>query len=96
MHNMIEEAGEKKFSEKQILDWIIQIGLALYYMHERRVLHRDVKTQNIFLKNGQALLGDLGVAKVLEETVDLARTNIGTPYYMSPEQYRQKPYSYKS
>ena len=48
------------------MDWIVHIGLALYYMHERRVLHRDVKTQNIFLKNGQALLGDLGVAKVLE------------------------------
>lgn len=65
MHNLIEEAGGKKFPEKQILDWIVQIGLAIHYMHERRILHRDVKTQNVFLTNGRALLGDLGVAKVL-------------------------------
>ena len=42
------------------------------------------------------MLGDFGVSKVLDQAADLARTNIGTPYYMSPEQYRQKPYSYKS
>jgi serine/threonine protein kinase len=41
-------------------------------------------------------LGDFGIAKVLDETIDLASTNIGTPYYMSPEQYKHKPYSYKS
>lgn len=41
------------------------------------------------------MLGDFGVSKVLDQAADLARTNIGTPYYMSPEQYRQKPYSYK-
>jgi non-specific serine/threonine protein kinase/NIMA (never in mitosis gene a)-related kinase len=42
------------------------------------------------------MLGDFGVSKVLDQAADLAMTHIGTPYYMSPEQYRQKPYSYKS
>lgn len=42
------------------------------------------------------MLGDFGVSKVLDQAADLTSTNIGTPYYMSPEQYRQKPYSYKS
>lgn len=42
------------------------------------------------------MLGDFGVSKVLDQAADLTCTNIGTPYYMSPEQYRQKPYSYKS
>ena len=42
------------------------------------------------------MLGDSGVSKVLDQAADLAMTHIGTPYYMSPEQYRQKPYSYKS
>jgi serine/threonine protein kinase len=41
-------------------------------------------------------LGDFGISKVLDEKVDLASTSIGTPYYMSPEQYKHKPYSYKS
>jgi non-specific serine/threonine protein kinase/NIMA (never in mitosis gene a)-related kinase len=96
MHNLIEEAEGKKFEEKKVLDWIVQIALSIFYLHERKILHRDIKTQNIFLTNGKVVLGDFGVSKVLDEATDLARTNIGTPYYMSPEQYRQKPYSYKS
>lgn len=48
------------------------------------MLHRDIKTQNIFLTNGKVMLGDFGVSKVLDQAVDLAVTNIGTPYYMSP------------
>ena len=96
MHNLIEEAEGKKFPEKQVIDWVIQLALSIFYLHERRILHRDIKTQNIFLTNGRIMLGDFGVSKVLDQAADLARTNIGTPYYMSPEQYRQKPYSYKS
>ena len=48
------------------------------------MLHRDIKTQNIFLTDGKLMLGDFGVSKVLDHAVDLAITNIGTPYYMSP------------
>ena len=43
------------------------MALGLHYMHEQRVLHRDLKTQNIFmLGNGRLVLGDLGISKVLE------------------------------
>ena len=70
--------------------------LAIYYMHERRILHRDLKTQNIFLTNGKVKLGDFGISKVLDSTVQLTSTVIGTPYYMSPEQFKYKPYSYKT
>ena len=96
MHNLIEEAEGKKFEEKKIVEWVVQLALSIFYLHERRVLHRDIKTQNIFLTNGKIMLGDFGVSKVLDQAADLAITNIGTPYYMSPEQYRQRPYSYKS
>jgi len=41
-------------------------------------------------------LGDFGIAKVLDSTRDFANTCIGTPYYMSPELFKYKPYSYKS
>ena len=61
------------------------------------MLHRDLKSQNIFLLgNGRLVLGDLGISKVLDGTMDFAQTCIGTPYYMSPEIFKNKPYSYKS
>jgi serine/threonine protein kinase len=65
--------------------------LGLHYMHSMRILHRDLKTQNIFLLgNGRLVLGDLGISKVLEGTADFAETLIGTPYYMSPEIFQNK------
>jgi serine/threonine protein kinase len=72
------------------------MAMALYYLHEKKILHRDLKTQNIFLKHGRVRLGDFGIAKILDSTRELANTCIGTPYYMSPELFKQKPYSYKS
>ena len=78
------------------MDWAAQIALAIFYMHDKRILHRDLKTPNIFILDDKVKLGDFGISKVLDEKVDLASTSIGTPYYMSPEQYKHKPYSYKS
>uniref|UniRef100_A0A669B3R2 non-specific serine/threonine protein kinase n=1 Tax=Oreochromis niloticus TaxID=8128 RepID=A0A669B3R2_ORENI len=85
------------FSEEQILDWLVQICLALKHVHDRKILHRDIKSQNIFLtKDGTVQLGDFGIARVLNSTVELARTCIGTPYYLSPEICENKPYNNKS
>ncbi|XP_019377313.1 PREDICTED: serine/threonine-protein kinase Nek1 isoform X5 [Gavialis gangeticus] len=85
------------FSEDQIMDWFVQICLALKHVHERKILHRDIKSQNIFLtKDGTIQLGDFGIARVLNSTVELARTCIGTPYYLSPEICQNKPYNNKS
>uniref|UniRef100_A0A672Y2L8 non-specific serine/threonine protein kinase n=1 Tax=Sphaeramia orbicularis TaxID=375764 RepID=A0A672Y2L8_9TELE len=85
------------FSEEQILNWFVQICLALKHIHDRKILHRDIKSQNIFLtKDGTVQLGDFGIARVLNSTVELARTCIGTPYYLSPEICENKPYNNKS
>ncbi|XP_065592369.1 serine/threonine-protein kinase Nek1 isoform X6 [Cyrtonyx montezumae] len=85
------------FSEDQILDWFVQICLALKHIHDRKILHRDIKSQNIFLtKDGTIQLGDFGIARVLSSTVELARTCIGTPYYLSPEICQNRPYNNKS
>ncbi|XP_057563563.1 serine/threonine-protein kinase Nek5 [Hippopotamus amphibius kiboko] len=86
------------FSEDQILSWFVQISLGLKHIHDRKILHRDIKTQNIFLsKNGMvAKLGDFGIARVLNNTMELARTCVGTPYYLSPEICQNKPYNNKT
>nr|XP_012999459.1 serine/threonine-protein kinase Nek4 isoform X2 [Cavia porcellus] len=67
------------------------------YLHEKHILHRDLKTQNVFLTRTNIIkVGDLGIARVLESHCDMASTLIGTPYYMSPELFSNKPYNYKS
>ena len=59
-------------------------------------MHRDLKGQNIFMtSSGKVKIGDLGVSKVMESTMR-AKTQIGTPYYMSPELVKGLPYTFKS
>jgi NIMA (never in mitosis gene a)-related kinase len=59
--------------------------MALKYVHEKKILHRDLKTQNVFLASSRpgalpmVKLGDFGIAKVLEASGKLAVTQIGTP-----------------
>ncbi|XP_053174978.1 interferon-induced very large GTPase 1-like isoform X1 [Scomber japonicus] len=93
----IKSQKGKLFSEQQILDWFVQICLALKHIHDRKILHRDIKPENIFLtKDGTVQLGDFGVARVLNRTGELATTHIGTPLYISPEICENKPYNNKS
>ncbi|XP_039391208.1 serine/threonine-protein kinase Nek5 [Mauremys reevesii] len=86
------------FNEDQILAWFVQISLGLKHIHDRKVLHRDIKAQNIFLSNNGmvAKLGDFGIARMLNNTMELARTCVGTPYYLSPEICENRPYNNKT
>jgi NIMA (never in mitosis gene a)-related kinase len=62
------------------------ISLGIMNMHSKNILHRDIKTQNIFLTKDDVIkLGDFGIAKALGTHVDFAKTFLGTPYFMSPE-----------
>jgi len=93
----IEKQNKKLFTEEEILHDFIQIALAIKYIHDRKILHRDLKGENIFLmKNGQVKLGDFGIARVLENSFQLCQTQIGTPYYLSPEICEGKPYNSKT
>ncbi|ESO08953.1 hypothetical protein HELRODRAFT_150398, partial [Helobdella robusta] len=97
LHNKIVAQKGVLFSQNQILDWFIQLCLAVKHIHDQKILHRDIKSQNIFLtKQGVIKLGDFGIAKLLNSTSELARTCIGTPYYLSPEIVENKPYNNKS
>ncbi|XP_071086198.1 serine/threonine-protein kinase Nek11-like [Haliotis cracherodii] len=84
------------FDEKSILDWLVQLLLAVQYMHSRRVLHRDLKTRNIFIRNNMVKIGDFGISRILMGTTDMASTFTGTPYYMSPEVLKHEGYNSKS
>ncbi|KAF7483288.1 Hypothetical predicted protein [Marmota monax] len=86
----------KIFSENQIREWFIQLLLGVDYMHERRILHRDLKSKNIFLKNNLLKIGDFGVSRLLMGSCDLATTLTGTPHYMSPEALKHQGYDTKS
>jgi NIMA (never in mitosis gene a)-related kinase len=83
--------------EETILNWFIQVAMAVKHIHSRHILHRDLKSQNVFLTSqGIVKLGDFGIAKVLTATTAFCQTMIGTPYNMSPELCEDKPYDQKS
>eukprot|EP01065_Artemidia_motanka_P012911 TRINITY_DN1710_c6_g1_i1.p1 TRINITY_DN1710_c6_g1~~TRINITY_DN1710_c6_g1_i1.p1 ORF type:complete len:888 (+),score=168.68 TRINITY_DN1710_c6_g1_i1:349-2664(+) len=97
LHSLIEKRRGKRFKEVEALDLFVQICLALKYLHELHILHRDIKTSNIFLTSQNVIkVGDFGIAKVLAHTMQCARTAVGTPYYMSPEICQERPYNNRS
>lgn len=84
-------------AEETVLAQFVQLCQAINYIHSHRILHRDLKTQNVFLTNdGKVKLGDFGISKILNETKGYANTLVGTPYYLSPELCQEKPYNNKS
>jgi serine/threonine protein kinase len=78
----------------------VQVMLALYECHKRKegkILHRDIKPGNIFLdSNKNVKLGDFGLSRMMAKESMYAHSNVGTPYYMSPEQVNEAKYNEKS
>ena len=85
----------KFFEESDIWRIFIQLVKGQKALHDLKILHRDMKSANVFLfSNGCAKLGDLNVSKVARR--GLGYTQTGTPYYASPEVWKDKPYDHKS
>ena len=83
------------FEESTIWRIFIQLVKGLKSLHDLNILHRDLKSANIFLySNGEAKIGDLNVSKVTRG--GLGTTQTGTPYYASPEVWNDFPYDNKS
>ena len=83
------------FEENIIWGYLIQILEGLNYLHEKKIIHRDLKSANIFLmKDNTVKIGDLNVSKINKQ--GMAHTQTGTPYYASPEIWLDQPYDYKS
>ncbi|XDV31838.1 hypothetical protein PO909_002787 [Leuciscus waleckii] len=93
----IRQQKDVLFSEDVILKWFTQMCLGTKHIHDKRVLHRDLKSKNIFLTDsGTVKVGDFGSACTLNSAKAFAQTYVGTPYYVSPEIWDNKPYNNKS
>ncbi|XP_037892563.1 serine/threonine-protein kinase Nek8 [Glossina fuscipes] len=84
------------FPERYIIAVFEQISSAINYMHDENILHRDLKTANVFLNSrGIVKIGDFGISKIMTTKIH-AQTVLGTPYYFSPEMCEGKEYDHKS
>jgi NIMA (never in mitosis gene a)-related kinase 1/4/5 len=88
---------KKSLPESKVWKYFTQACIGLEYLHSKQILHRDIKTLNIFLGNDDSVrIGDMGVAKILNNQAAFAETQVGSPYYLSPELCEEKPYNTKS
>jgi len=83
-----------KFPEAEIWRLCYDMASGLKALHDLKICHRDIKCANMFLSNGKIKIGDLNVSKIVK--VGLLYTQTGTPYYASPEVWRDRPYDMKS
>jgi len=89
--------GAQVFCETEALSILLQCGRALRHLHARHIVHRDLKSQNIFLTgDGAVKIGDFGIARVLAHTRAMLLTLIGTPSHLSPEVCDNRPYGTKA
>ena len=92
---MRHQKNSTQIPEKELWNIFVQMVRGLKALHGRKILHRDLKSANVFLyKDGTVKLGDLNVSKVAKK--GLLYTQTGTPYYASPEVWKDQPYDARS
>eukprot|EP01084_Bolivina_argentea_P142534 250391_1 len=93
----IMRATKKMFNEEEICVVMRETLRGLMYLHSIKLIHRDIKSGNILLnRKGQCKLADFGVSKAFENTINAAKTVIGTPYWMAPEVFTEGKYNTKA
>ncbi|KAL5015967.1 hypothetical protein ScPMuIL_005556 [Solemya velum] len=93
LFQILEDDGN--LPEDQVKVIACQLASALFYLHSHRILHRDMKPQNILLgKGGVVKLCDFGFARAMSFNTLVLTSIKGTPLYMSPELVEEKPYDH--
>lgn len=97
LRRYLEKRAGALLEEAHAWRLLLQTATGVAYLHAHRVLHRDLKSSNLFLtKGGDIKIGDLGVSKLLGDSTEHAATLVGTPYYLSPELCENAKYDAKS
>ena len=96
LSQLIERQEGVLLAEDDVWQHFAQTLLGLHHLHGAKILHRDLKTRNLFLGEGGVKIGDLGVARLLGASTEFASTMVGTPYYLSPELCENAPYNEKA
>ncbi|XP_023695329.1 uncharacterized protein [Paramormyrops kingsleyae] len=92
-----QKSKDTPFLEEKILDWFVQICLALKHVHDRKIVHRNIKPQNIFFTTKETIkLGDFGVSKILNRKDEYAKNKPETPIYTSPDLWKDEIFNAKS
>ncbi|KAK3930130.1 Serine/threonine-protein kinase Nek8 [Frankliniella fusca] len=102
LHDLIQNQEGKHLPQAEVLQMFSQIVQGLHYIHDQKILHRDLKTHNIFVSHEPSIysmpilkIGDFGISKVLASQ-SKASTVLGTPSYLSPELCQGQTYDERS
>ena len=90
------KSKKEKIEENDVWKYFLQIISAILYLHQNKIIHRDIKGQNILLSKGNVKLGDFGTSKKMDNTNAFANTSLGTPFFLSPEICKGEPYTFKN
>ena len=96
LRRFIVRRNDKPIAEREIWKYVSHAAQGVAHLHSLKVLHRDLKSSNFFLRHGELLVGDLGCSRLLDATNGHATTMVGTPYYLSPELCNNEAYDAKS
>lgn len=94
---VLKRSNGKPLPEDFLWKLLIQTLIGLSHIHGKKIIHRDIKSLNIFFDSkGNVKIGDMGVARPLSADSNVAHSKVGTIFYLSPELCNDKPYSFKS
>ena len=88
---------DRSLPEEEVRSIAYQLVQALYYLHDNRIIHRDMKPQNVLIGAGsRVMLCDFGFARAMSHHTTVLTSIKGTPLYMSPELVQELPYDHRA